>query len=603
VVLPTSPPMPEARQVELEYPAKMELGESDVIRLTLAPSQTGYTVQAEFPEHQTAKAQISVGRPAGYDLFAVARLDGVAFDLSPQGDQVRSLPQGETLTWNWSLTARQSGRQRLALTLLLRWVPVAASNGPVREAVLFSRGLEVQISAILGLPPSQAGRAGLILLMTVGLAAGGFFFLRRIPTRLQAVTPNPNMAIEPTPGVQLAGEPESLLRSLFPAYARLLVTHEFLSGYSGARTFLAQPIRPDGRADAYTIVKIGNVQDVEREFANYEVFVKDTLPPITARIQHPPIRLKRGTQAAMRYTFIGEAGRAPVSLRQALLADPDADLLQQLYATFGPYWWQQRRPYTFHLGNEYDRLLSAHYVLTPARGRGRDLDGTSSPGETHLAIGDLLRVGRFPKVELRADGQSYSLTGMARPGQAPLRLRWLGLEQPQGATGRVMATRAGLLSELVKGMDLFGMPDPLPHLPELLAETMHGTQSIIHGDLNLENILVGPGRLVWLIDFAQTREGHTLLDFAHLEAEIIGRVLPAYVPSAQEFLKRLPGRDVPLLPQIEAIASQCLFDPAIPREYHLALAVTCLGALKFATLEPAGRHLLYLTAAYLIASL
>ena len=46
-------------------------------------------------------------------------------------------------------------------------------------------------------------------------------------------------------------------------------------------------------------------------------------------------------------------------------------------------------------------------------------------------------------------------------------------------------------------------------------------RSIIHGDLNLENVLIGPGGMVWLIDFATTREGHPLMDFAHLEAEII----------------------------------------------------------------------------------
>jgi hypothetical protein len=602
----TFPELPEARQVDLEYPASIQLGDSDVIRLSLTPSQAGYTVQAEFPDHQTASEDVVLQRPSGYTLLAVARLDGVAFDLSPQGEQVRSLPAGEPVSWSWSLTARRPGRQRLALTLLLRWQaanPQDAALLATRESTVFSRGLEVQVTSILGMAPAQAQTLGLALLAVVGLLVGGFFMLRRTPHATRTGEPNPALSIEPVPGLDLSGEPEALFKTLFSAYARLLVSSEFLSGYSGARTFLAQPIRADGRADAYTIVKVGAQPSVEREFHNYETFVKDTLPPVTARIQHAPVRLKRGRLAALRYTFIGEAGRAPVSLRQALLASPDVDLIRQLFTTFGPYWWQQRRPYTFCLGSEYDALLPAHAVLVPEQGAGRPLDGTSVPGEIHFQVGDLVTLRHFPTVELRADGQSLSITGAARPGQPPLRLRWMRLEKPEGATARVTATRQSLLAERVAGMDLCGLPDPLPRLPELLGSAVHGTRSTVHGDLNLENVLVGPGRLVWLIDFAATREGHTLLDFAHLEAEIVGRVLPAYYPDPRIFVDHLSAGQVSLLTEVEAIASQCLFDPSDPKEYRLALAIACLGALKHGNLEERGRELLYITAAFVVSHL
>jgi hypothetical protein len=314
------------------------------------------------------------------------------------------------------------------------------------------------------------------------------------------------------------------------------------------------------------------------------------------------VRMARGRQAALRYTFIGEPGRAPVSLRQALLADPAPELLRQLFTTFGPYWWQQRRPYTFCLGHEYDALLPAHYVLAPAQGSGKVLDGGADPDEARLSVGDLVTLRHFPQAELRADGQSLSLSGAAKPGRPCLRVRWLGLNRTE-MTARVVGNRESLLAERVEGMQRCGLPEPLPRLAELLAETVHGTQSIVHGDLNLENILVGPARLVWLIDFAQTREGHTLLDFAHLEAEIIGRVLPATFTSPSAYLAALSGGKIPLLSEVEAMAAQCLFDPAQAREYRLALAVSCLGALKHANLDPGGRQLLYLTAAWLVNQL
>jgi hypothetical protein len=164
-------------------------------------------------------------------------------------------------------------------------------------------------------------------------------------------------------------------------------------------------------------------------------------------------------------------------------------------------------------------------------------------------------------------------------------------------------------------MDRYGLSDPLSRLPELMDDQLHGTLSTIHGDLNLENVLVGPGDFVWLIDFAATRDGHTLFDFAHLEAQIIAHVIAPQIDSPQAYLSILhlsPSADqagVPmadhrmLLNSLHEIASRCLFNPSLPREYHLALYMACLGALKFTNLDRHQKHLLYLTAAHLAQTL
>ncbi len=158
-----------------------------------------------------------------------------------------------------------------------------------------------------------------------------------------------------------------------------------------------------------------------------------------------------------------------------------------------------------------------------------------------------------------------------------------------------------------RASDLLGLPDPLPCIPALLSETTHASQSIIHGDLNLENILVGPGGMLWLIDFAQTREGHTLFDFAHLEAEIIGHIIAPQIDNPADYLAILRGTGLSqhqelasLLEALHEIASRCLFNPSQRREYRIALTLTCLGALKFNNLSPYAKQLLYLTAAELM---
>ncbi len=386
---------------------------------------------------------------------------------------------------------------------------------------------------------------------------------------------------------------------------------EFLSGYSGARTFLALPIRADGGPDAHTIVKIGWREDIRREAENYETFVRHSLPPMTARIQHAPVTAAGSRRAAIQYTFIAEPGRPPVSLRQALLANPgprptaapvrhlrpglvDAApprlvprLRRNMTACCRPTWcWSRSKASAAPLV-----VLSAH----------------SLPSDLALAPGQFASLGRFKRVEPRADGVSYTLVGAAQPGQPALRLRWpapllggLALLPPEhGAIARVVSTRETLLAGLVDGLDLFGLPDPLARLPGLLDRMLPATRSIIHGDLNLENVLVGPGGFVWLIDFAQTREGHPLFDFAHLAAEVIAHVIAPDFSDPAAYLDALSAGRLALLAALESIAARCLFNPADPSEYHLALFFSCLGALKYANLDRHQKQLLYLTAAWL----
>jgi hypothetical protein len=47
--LATPTPKIEARIIEVEWPADLRLGDSDIVRLALIPSKNGYTAQVEFP--------------------------------------------------------------------------------------------------------------------------------------------------------------------------------------------------------------------------------------------------------------------------------------------------------------------------------------------------------------------------------------------------------------------------------------------------------------------------------------------------------------------------------------------------------------------------
>ena len=270
-VTPQATPRPEQRMIELEWPAALRLGESDLVRLAIVPYQGGYQVQAEFPEHVVQSLPVPVVRLAGYSLAGVARLEGVGFEIAPAAEVEQPLPENESVTWRWTLSPRAAGQQRLSIALLLRWIPEPGNSAPVRQQSVFSRGLTVQVSSVLGLSRTQALTVGFVgLVLGAGLGAGALVARPR-STRalLRTLAPTAGLAIEPRPGITLGGDEAGLLQALFARYARLALESEFLSGYSGARTFLALPVHPDGRADAYTIVKIGSRASIQREAEAY----------------------------------------------------------------------------------------------------------------------------------------------------------------------------------------------------------------------------------------------------------------------------------------------------------------------------------------------
>jgi hypothetical protein len=252
------------------------------------------------------------------------------------------------------------------------------------------------------------------------------------------------------------------------------------------------------------------------------------------------------------------------------------------------------------LGQEYDRLLPPHLVLEPVPGTvNQKLNPDFDPMTSKLRVGDLVSVSGFHHFETRADMKSLTLFGAPEEGRPVYRLRWLSANPPKNSTARIISTRDDLLAQTTASFDLLGYPNPLPKLEGWLQEILNGTRSIIHGDLNLENILVGPGNLVWLIDFAQTREGHPLYDFSHLASEIIGHVLSRRGYSATQFLAILQKGSDPLLDTIERIALRCSFNPSNSKEYRLALILSCLGALKYLNVSDQGKYFLFLTAAFL----
>jgi hypothetical protein len=361
----------------------------------------------------------------------------------------------------------------------------------------------------------------------------------------------------------------------------------------------------------------------------------------------------------LHYTLVGSGAFAITSLsdyyRQASLDDLGWVLENRLFEIMGPQWWYDSRvDRTFQMQSDYDVWLPVNFLIQPSR---EPLNGILIEARHNLALpkiskGEPVQLKGFVIIKVDSKRRELTLNLPARPKGLPpvsCRLRLQDVAEIDGYRvgqildslhGLVVATRHDLLVEqvqqaLAQAVDLSAerlalpgnrtilstrnsaalpssLPNPLLTYQNLLQNFLTVNISTIHGDLNLENILVDPEtREVSLIDFATVRQGHVLHDLLRLETEVLISLLPAILVESKlplqavfSFYYQLHQATLPadplaslklphpalakpfeMLRVIRAMAQKCLFDPDDWREYYQGLILYLLGALKFSRLD------------------
>ena len=464
--------------------------------------------------------------------------------------------------------------------------------------------------------------------------------------------------------VQLDAEQMRVLQLMFRDYGQVHLVRELDGGYSGARVLLVRPIRVDGHKDAPVVVKLDDRYAVLYERRRYDLHVKGTLPSTTARLVDSPTVPDDSSIGGLKYTFVGRIeDTEPVNLREFVSHhEPEdiSDLIRGLFDSFAPAWWLQRKPYRFGVWREYEHVLppalvvealpdekadGAGHVLNPLGAWSRT--GRIMPGEIvvlngftvqkvdmkrntlHLAAGSQPEaINRSSKVEVRG----IEVRGVDTEGTVFYRG-----EMVDQIVGRVVRTRDDLLlravQELEPDFDLRAsripsrheavgeLPNPLIEVNVLLERQISGYLSTIHGDLHLGNILVGPRGDAWLIDFAWAREGHTLFDWAMLEASLLVEYVARFVPPGwagvwgtlallasinrgedRVFEDKHPAaRALTVLTTVRAVARECLGIQERWNEYYIALALLALRLMDWQSESVEARRLAFMVAALSIA--
>jgi hypothetical protein len=184
----------------------------------------------------------------------------------------------------------------------------------------------------------------------------------------------------------------------------------------------------------------------------------------------------------------------------------------------------------------------------------------------------------------------------------------------------------------------FTIPNPIAYLNSILRKTVDVRFACIHGDLNLENILVeyyedpvsGYNHIAHLVDFDNSRRDHVLRDVLKLETEIMTRILPDFLAEANlpleivyTFYKQLHNAviyrsyDFPdeslqkpfeMIVSLRKLAHYYLFNPRDWAEYYYGLVIYLIGSFKFRNLDkvptaPLPKSIAFLGAATIISLL
>ncbi len=428
-----------------------------------------------------------------------------------------------------------------------------------------------------------------------------------------------------------------VLETMFAAYQRLIILLEYGSGLSGSRVFLVRPLRQDGTAELRSVVKIDYQERIEREWRAYQANIRHSVPHAAEMVGEPTYPI--GSQwGGLRYPLIGSGAFDIESLAryyEHASHEELSDVLQnRLFRSLGPLWAHLELKPDLQLQSYYDDLLPYNLVMeveTPPAGIPIHPLTPDTVSQQSPPAGSYVMLAGFRVVKIfREEGRLSLDVPLGHSGASRLHVhRVAQVDQyainqllPQPIVGRVVETRfdqlqaqvsrimgdrwqAGAPVTLTSGQTL---PDPITALPGILNQSFDAYVGRLHGDLNLENVLVElESRNAYLIDFARSRQDHILRDLLHLEMAVITRLLPPALETAQmpaetiyplyerlDCAIRHPGRVLPppglekpyaMLLTIRNMAAHYLYMVNHWDEYYYGLILYLIGALKFQDLD------------------
>ena len=174
--VPTAlPAIPERRRLTLEFPAKIRVGDSDVILLTLEVDDLGnITPTAQFEGNVVTGEVIEI--PNLYEthnVIAEAKFEIAGVQVSPPNLVSQTLSQGQSVNFYWSVRPTDVGTYRGTIWFYLRFVDKV--SGEEDRKTVSAQIVEIEAVNVLGLPANLVRTTGGIG-SVIGAVVGFPFF-------------------------------------------------------------------------------------------------------------------------------------------------------------------------------------------------------------------------------------------------------------------------------------------------------------------------------------------------------------------------------------------------------------------------------------------
>ena len=448
---------------------------------------------------------------------------------------------------------------------------------------------------------------------------------------------------------------EPALRELFSKAKRIEIKFKFDNGYGGCTVL---KVKVD-KQKTPRLVKLGPKREIELEYKGFKKFEEQWPDELMAPVKNV-ITDEHMAWGGLVYSFAGGDSFEIASLHTAITqtnADTEkiaSQLNRRLFDELKEVWGQYHSE-EIKVKDSYERILPANltiniFELTAESPKPIPINANNPQPSTEYPVGTYVCLKDFRLIETKEEDDKKVLT---LDGDVPYRIKLHIWDQQLGRftgiqpgeiineiCGVVVQTRHQFLQEKVEEVldykicakapklslldqDLI---NPIKYLDSLLDEELIVKKSHIHGDLNLENILVlNELDLIKLIDFRHAREDHILHDILRLETGIITLVLPNFLkedsdPQALIFeaYKDLHSQLYGLSPygknkasspplgidaltilraMRRAVQKSGWLGPAGWKEYYLCLTIYLLGSLNFNNVSTMGHILAFWGAA------
>lgn len=162
IVVTAQPAMPERRYLKLEFPPKIRVGDSDIVRLTLEVDDQGNIVPTAEVEGNVVQGQV-IEIPNLYEthhVIAEARFDIAGMEVRPNDVISEPISQGQTAVFYWSIRPNEVGVYRGTIWMYLRFVDKV--SGEESQKTVSAQIVEIEAVNFLGLPVNVARSTGVV---------------------------------------------------------------------------------------------------------------------------------------------------------------------------------------------------------------------------------------------------------------------------------------------------------------------------------------------------------------------------------------------------------------------------------------------------------